>query len=94
MCVTLCSSRINNIIFYSVPGDVADGHCAGVDGTWWLLWSTASSLVVLPVREYEYVGGFYAGDGDDRGCNKGFDSDETMPMATYLVAALIFHVDN
>ena len=45
----------------------------------------ASSLVVLPVREYEYVGGFYAGDGDDGGCNKGFDGDETMSMATATV---------
>jgi len=88
LCVTFCSSRINNIIFYSVPDDVADGHCAGADGTWWLLWSTASSLVVLPVREYEYVGGFDAGDGDDGGCNKGFDGDETMPMVTATVLAV------
>ena len=33
------SSLISIIIFYSVPDDVADGHCAGADETWWLLWS-------------------------------------------------------
>ncbi len=45
---------------------------------------TASSLVtLLSVRGYKYGGGFDAGDcdGDDGGCNNGFDGDGTMPMA-------------
>jgi hypothetical protein len=45
-------------------------------------------LVVLLVREYEYVGGFDAGDGDDGNCNKRFDGDETMLMATATVMAV------
>jgi len=88
VCYIFCSSLINIIIFYSILDSVADGHCAGADGTWWLLWSTASSLVVLLVREYEYVGGFDAGDGDDGNCNKRFDGDETMLMATATVMAV------
>ena len=41
-------------------------------------------VMLLLVREYKYYGGgFDAGDcdGDDGGCNNGFDGDGTMPMA-------------
>ena len=47
---------------------------------------TASSLVtLLSVREYKYGGRFDAGDcdGDDGGCNNGFDgNDGTMLMVS------------
>ena len=40
-------------------------------------------VMLLLLREYKYGGGFDAGDcdGDDGGCNNGFDGDGTMPMA-------------
>ena len=39
VCYIFCSSLINIIIFHSLLDSVADGHCAGADGTWWQLWS-------------------------------------------------------
>ena len=37
-------------------------------------------VTLLSVREYKYGGGFDAGDcdGDDGGCNNGFDGDGTI----------------
>jgi hypothetical protein len=89
VCYIFCSSLIYIIIFHSPPDTVADGHCAGADGTAVAAVVTASSLVMLlSVREYKCGSSFDAGDcdSDDGGCNNGFDGDGTMAMATAVLA--------
>ena len=48
-------------------------------------------VMLLLVREYKYGGGFDAGDcdGDDGGCNNGFDGDGTMPMASTTAVLVV-----
>ncbi len=90
VCYIFCSSLINIIIFHSILDSVADGHCAGADGTWWQLWSrhphwwhccrwgdtnmVAALMLVIAMVTI-----------DDGSCNNGFDGDGTSRWRRQLL---------